>query len=388
MTSTRRPTRNQERGSVVIVVALLGTTLMAFAALAIDIGFLYQSQRGLQAATDAAMMAGLQKLAQDHTSTGQTNAGTLATAFATDNGYTNGVGGTVVTVTPTSNSMFVSIKATQPTFFAGFFGLHSKAVTTSATGQLNPSLPAMYAINNSCAGVGIRIDGGPADILGPVQSNGAMDFATGPNSTTDSPITYGSSCTLTQNNGNNGGAPAPGTVPGDPLGYTLADFPVANCSFGTNFSSGPVNASLLVGFWKGITGISDLNTGIVCSQSDIDFSGTNVTGTVSFIAGGKINASGTGINLTAAPGAHGLVAFSNSNLGDTGTGGCTFPEAVSFGSTDWTLNGSVYAPQGCISIGGTNIQVNGSLIGNDVNVHGGITVNSNSGGGGSYYLFQ
>jgi len=370
------------------MVGLMGTAMIGLAAMAVDVGYLLETQRGLQAATDASMMAGLASLSSDSSASGQTTATTLARSFATANGYTDGVGGATVTPTVTSTSFTLAITSSQTTFFAGIFGLHTKTLHATATGQLKPSLPAMYAINSSCAGVGIRIDGGAAIITGAVDSNGAMDLPTGPNAVNDSPMTYSPSCSLTQNNGNTGPAPAPGSVPGDPLGYTLADFPVANCSFGTNFSSGPVNTAVLPGFWQGIPGISNVNTGIVCSQSDIQFNGSGITGTVSFIAGGMIEASGTDINLTAAPGAHGLVAYAGSNLGDGGTAGCTYPEAVSFGSSSWTINGSIYAPNGCISIGGSGFAVNGSLIGNDVDIHGGITVNASGGGVGGYYLYQ
>ena len=382
---SKRPStidRNAERGAIAILVAALWMTLFGLAAMAVDAGYLYQSQRGLQAVADSAVMAGLPSLGGSQT-TAHDNAVTMLTA----NGYSSAVS----TVTASATQLTVTIQSTQPTFFGGIFGLHSKQLNVTSVGQINAVAgAAMYAINSSCSGVGIRIDGGPATISGPVESNGAMDFATGPNSTTNSSVLYSPSCSLTQNNGNNGGSPMPGAAGPNPFSYTLADFPVANCSFGTNFSNAtPLNTSTLPGFWTGTTGISNVNTGIVCSGSDIQFSGTGVSGTVTFVSVGILNASGTGINLTAAPGGHGLVAYSASNAGDTGTGFCSFPEAISFGSTDWTINGSLYAPNGCISIGGTNINVTGSLVGNDVNIHGGITINSaGGGGGGAYYLFQ
>jgi hypothetical protein len=61
------------------------------------------------------------------------------------------------------------------------------------------------------------------------------------------------------------------------------------------------------------------------------------------------------------------------------------------GSSTWTLNGSLYAPNGCISAGGggSNFNVNGSIIGYEVNTAFGGTVDSGGGGGGgAYYLYQ
>jgi hypothetical protein len=383
MTSKRPPPkeRNTERGAIALLVAALWISLFGFAALAVDAGYLYQSQRGIQAVADAAVMAGLPSL-QTSQSTAQTNATKLLSA----NGYTTGI-----TVTPSSTQLTVNIQVTQPRFFGGILGFNSKQLSVTSVGQINPAGAAMYAINTSCTGVGIRIDGGTANITGPIESNGVMDYATGPNAITSSTSTYSPSCSLTQNNGVTGSAPAAGAVGPDPFGYTLADFPVANCAFGTNFSNAtPLNTSLLVGFWQGTTGTSNLNPGIVCSGSDIQFSGSSITGTVSFVAAGIVNLSGTDIHLTAAPGAHGLVVYSDSPAGDDNISGyCAFPEAISIGSSTWTLAGSLYAPHGCISIGGTGVSVAGSLIGGDVNIHGDITVNSGAGGaGGGYYLYK
>lgn len=51
-----------EDGAVVIIVALMMTVLMGFAALAIDIGFMYNQRRALQNAADAGALAGVLEL--------------------------------------------------------------------------------------------------------------------------------------------------------------------------------------------------------------------------------------------------------------------------------------------------------------------------------------
>lgn len=384
MTSSRRffrarPTdRARERGAVAIVVAAILVGLFAMAALAVDAGFMYQAQRSLQTAADAAVMAGLPTMS---------TANAIAMAGTNGSGYpTANIGATI-----SGNNLTVTINALQPRFFGSIFGLPAKTLHVTSVGQSLPALPAIYTSNTNCSGVGMRFDGGTVAITGKIKSAGPMSFMTGPPATTSDTITYGGSCTVPTNHGEAfaGGAPTPGAAGADPLGYTLASFPVANCSFGTSFAAGTVTVASLPGVWQsGNAGGGVLNTGVICSGGDITFSGTNITGAITMVAVGNINGSGTGITLSPAANGHGLVAFSNSTAGDGGSSGCVYPEAISFGSTDWTINGNVYSPRGCISIGGTNVNITGSLVGLDVDAHGDISINSTTGGGGGYYLYQ
>ncbi len=132
-----------------------------------------------------------------------------------------------------------------------------------------------------------------------------------------------------------------------------------------------------------------MNTGVICSGSDILLNGTSITGTITMVAMGTIEASGTNFNLTAAPNGNGLIAFSMSNSGSTNN--CLSPtNAIQMGTSTWTLNGSLYAPAGCISAGGggSSFNINGSIIGYEVFTSLGGTIDSTTGGGGNYYLQQ
>ncbi|HLK93990.1 MAG TPA: pilus assembly protein TadG-related protein [Polyangia bacterium] len=395
---TERPPRNGESGMVLVIVALLWTALFSMAAMAIDIGFLYQSQRSVQAAADAAMLAGLPSLASGGMSA-QSNAQSKAVAMATANGYTDGSGGVSVTVTPSSTSLLVKISAPQPTFFAGLFGLSSRSVTGTSVGNVTPSAPAIYAIDTNCStDIGISINGGPTTIKGSIQSAGNLAFRTGPGAIVNGPAT--STCPNPYYNPFgpvdtwNAGVPQGGQpASGDPFGYTIAtNFPVANCSFGTNFSNvTPLNVNTIPGIWAAGSGpaTGTLNTGVICSGSDILLNGTSITGTITMVAMGTIEASGTNFNLTAAPNGNGLIAFSMSNSGSTNN--CLSPtNAIQMGTSTWTLNGSLYAPAGCISAGGggSSFNINGSIIGYEVFTSLGGTIDSTTGGGGNYYLQQ
>jgi Flp pilus assembly protein TadG len=388
-----RAVRNPESGAVVVTVAILWATMFCLAALAIDIGFLYQAQRGMQAAADAAVMAGLPQLA-----TNQTTATNNAKAMATANGYTDGAGGVTVNVTPTATSLTVQITAPQPTFFAGVFGIHSRNMTVSAAGATAAVGPAIYAIDTNCSpDLGIKVNGGATIIKGSVESAGTLGFYTGPAATVNGAVT--SACASPYYNpfgGDtwNGGPPTGGVpAPGDPFSYTIpGDFPVSKCSFGTNFSNAtPLNANGIPGIWPLGQGpaTGTLNSGIICSGSDILLNGSFITGTVTLVAYGTIELSGTDFNLTAAPGGDNLVAFSMSNSGSTNN--CTSPaNAIQIGSSNWTINGSLYAPAGCISAGGGGgFNLNGSLIGYEVNTSFDGTINpGGAAGAGNFYLNQ
>ena len=56
----RNPMRalKEERGQMLVLVALSMTVLLGFLALAIDVGLLFRAKRNLQVAADAAAVAG------------------------------------------------------------------------------------------------------------------------------------------------------------------------------------------------------------------------------------------------------------------------------------------------------------------------------------------
>ena len=86
-----RARRNAERGAIAILIAAMWTTLFGLAALAIDVGYLYTRQRGIQAVSDAAVTAAMPTYQQ----AGFTPAETRARAVASANLYTNNATTTV-----------------------------------------------------------------------------------------------------------------------------------------------------------------------------------------------------------------------------------------------------------------------------------------------------
>ncbi len=134
-----------ERGATAVIVALTGVVLIGFVGMVVDIGRVMVVQRQLQAATDAAALAGAYNIeagtavatATAYSSTaGQKNAApdytaTMVSGFPKLKCLTS----TNVTCvgTPLANAIAVKQQAVVPMYFAQIFGTSSMTVTSSAT---------------------------------------------------------------------------------------------------------------------------------------------------------------------------------------------------------------------------------------------------------------
>ncbi len=169
-----------EVGQTLVLTALCLGVMLGFVALATDIGLMFYSRRNMQIAADSAAVAG----ALDYLYNGSvTSAQTVAKSASASNNFTNGTGGTVVTVNvpPTSgpnsgSSGFVEVIVSQPikTGFMGYFGMNSVAVSARAVAAtptagtacifLKPVPPAVTALDLQGAydieapGCGIYVD--------------------------------------------------------------------------------------------------------------------------------------------------------------------------------------------------------------------------------------
>lgn len=79
-----RPVRNGQRGQSLVLMAALLVVLLSMAALTIDLGNVYFSYRQLQAATDAAAIAGAEDLPNNSATT---TAATYSSANAGNKNY-------------------------------------------------------------------------------------------------------------------------------------------------------------------------------------------------------------------------------------------------------------------------------------------------------------
>jgi Flp pilus assembly protein TadG len=149
--------RCEERGQTIVLMALTFVTILAMAALAIDVVTLYVARSEMQRAADAAALAAAKALVDSGVTSDPTNTTrqTLAAAMATDiinsTIQQNKVGGVQPTLvgTPTpdfSRNGNPQISATLqrtnlPMFFARIWGSRPMTVTASATAERHTTPP-------------------------------------------------------------------------------------------------------------------------------------------------------------------------------------------------------------------------------------------------------
>ena len=128
-----------ECGQAIVFVALMLVILIAVVGIVVDVGMAFRTQRQLQAAADAAALAGAQKL-PDPTLAAQT-AQTFGTGPSGTNQISNvtvaeSVATACVTTIPGCrpvNTVSVSENASIPTFFSKIVGFNSFNVKVKAT---------------------------------------------------------------------------------------------------------------------------------------------------------------------------------------------------------------------------------------------------------------
>jgi Flp pilus assembly protein TadG len=160
----RRRIKN-ESGAILILTGVMMVAFIGLAALAIDVGSFYQAQRQAQGAADAAALAGVNFLP---TSQG------LATTAANNYVAQNYSGATATETYPTTTQIKVVVNNTTPSFFGQVFGITSANVSATAiAGQPVGTTPAaLFAMDSSCGGDGVSIDGNGESIPGGITSNG------------------------------------------------------------------------------------------------------------------------------------------------------------------------------------------------------------------------
>jgi Flp pilus assembly protein TadG len=178
--------QRDRRGSTFVLAAFMSLAFAGFAGISVDFAYLFQAERVLQAATDAAALAGAQKL-----STSPYAANLAATSYVSYNALPNGLSGSssVTTVNcsgthgstctldlTTPNGIEVRESANVPTFFGRAFGVSSVPVSATSyalasggiaqnadimlvvdtTGSMNSTDNACHATREDCAMNGLR----------------------------------------------------------------------------------------------------------------------------------------------------------------------------------------------------------------------------------------
>jgi Flp pilus assembly protein TadG len=150
--------RNHELGQALVAVALGLVVLLGILGLGIDFGYLRYEKGKMQAAADAAAIAGAAEVLY-------TDVSTAAQAAATADGFTNGTGGVTVTINHppgsgpnTGNSNYVEaiVAQNQPTFFMKVLGVNSVPLSARSV-ALGSSPNCIYALNTTGDAIDITL---------------------------------------------------------------------------------------------------------------------------------------------------------------------------------------------------------------------------------------
>lgn len=122
-----------KRGAAALLTAVAATSMLGVAGLTVEVGGWYLLRRNMQAAADAAALAGAVNF-DDSASVTQAEA--MARSVASRNGFINGTNNTTVTVTPDPGTGRVSVSVERPSISrllsAAGFGGSTKAVRARA----------------------------------------------------------------------------------------------------------------------------------------------------------------------------------------------------------------------------------------------------------------
>ena len=345
----RRDSRLPDGGSITILAAAFLIVLFSLAALAIDAGFLFTRSRMIYAVADSAVTAGMGDLVAGDQNAAKADVDNLAANYT---GYT-------FARSTTASKLTVQVSATYPLFFGNIVGIHSKKVTATAVGQITNLAPALLSLGNCGSGAsGLHINGGGnLRIHGNVESNGVLGFSAN-NLTTVSGFAE-SPCAGSPSLGGSPPTIAGGSGPGgpfpDPFLGAAGAFPP--CDYGNLFAASDPPA----GNWSA-GGV--LKKGVYCSGGAMNVSSPDackcmIANGVSFIALGDLVLGDDGTSsLSAAAGMpDNIVAYSAAATD------CSAGEAINVGFNTFNIQGSMYAPNGCINVGDNGgLTVNGSLI--------------------------
>lgn len=241
---------SDERGQVLVMTALCLSLLMGFTALAVDVGLLLRDKRIMQIAADAGAVNGAAELTP-----GDWDAAALAASA--QNGFTNGVNGTTVTVNnpplhgayaASTDYVEVIVSQSEPVFFMKVFGFGAMNVRARAVATNVPSPACIYTLSSAAAGssdspVGGIYVTGSADLDLP--SCGIIDDGTGSDAihvTGGATLTAASIGVVGNDTVHTGGVLTPSPVTGianvsDPLAGKVSPPPASDYSSGCTSAS-------------------------------------------------------------------------------------------------------------------------------------------------------
>jgi hypothetical protein len=146
-----------KRGSMLVLAAVVLPLLLAFAALALDAGYMFDYKQRMGAAADAAALAGAFEIKRA-SSIDSTTLNPYIRDDAARNGFTDGVGGIAITISrPPVTGLHIGdnkyvevvISRPTPTFFAQILGRSTVTVSARAVAGPDESTGCIYALNTA-----------------------------------------------------------------------------------------------------------------------------------------------------------------------------------------------------------------------------------------------
>ena len=352
--------KNDDRGSVVVIVALMMVVLLGFSALVVDVGVTYGQERKLQNALNAAALAGGLQLPDEGN----------ALNAANQNIQLNGYKPSDIKVTFLNNDSTINIVGTQivNTIFAKVFGASSVTLTIHSAASKTGAPPAFnYALFSGDTNNYMGLNGSSYSITGSVHSNAGMWInGTGLNVT--------GTCDAPREIGINGSNSSFGTVEASPIVVNGS-----NILIGTKIRQ---SASIIDMPDFSSTIKSAAQQGGTYYNGDQNYNGNDIGLSTPIYVNGNVNFNGSSSfygNSTIV--ATGNIAFDGNVSNDSSNDAICLYSAngsIYFNGSGLNINGIVYAPHGQIIINGQNTTVNGRLIANDIYINGGgLTIISN-----------
>jgi Flp pilus assembly protein TadG len=313
-----------QSGQVAVIVALLMVPLLAFMAVAIDLGVLRYEKRQMQTVADAAAIGGA--LEYPYGATAVTN-GAQAAALL-NNSFTNGSNGATLTVTsPPADGPHAGISGcveaiasqSQGTYFANILGITSMTATARAVACQTSSPACVYTLSGNPTGISQTGSGSLNAQCGILDNSNINNTGSGSITATSVGVVSGYT-----NTGSGSISPTPQTIipQSDPLLSLQSEEPTVptGCTYTNLSNTGSTSVILSPGTYCG--GYSNTGSGnITFSPGNYAFTNGGISntgsGSMKFGSGLYIISGGTGLQLTGS----GALTGSGVTFYITGTGG-------------------------------------------------------------------
>jgi Flp pilus assembly protein TadG len=343
---------SDERGSVMVMVALSMVVLCGAVALGVDVGQIYATRGDIQNSADAASLAGALSLEDGHAA-----AEAKAREWAAKNDLTESEITAIefdVTCSGVGKSGTVTVRVLRNVdlAFAPVIGVNDTDVAVCASAWLKTDAKiSIYAYNTSCpTTIGVNWNGNVVEVDGSAHANGDMRFI-GETIDINGHASYDCSGGVSGNTVTTDRGPYDRGFEDWPVYFERSDF---TCTYNFN---GNVNLAQTPQY---NAGTRVLQPGVYCATGNLEIS-ESASGNVTLVANGKIDLKGNSYDLDAYATVDGYDVLL--------WAGSTANDAIRFAGNSGDFSGIVFAPNGGIDISGNSYSFsNGGIFADRIKV--------------------